>query len=1208
MTMKLLFASLVFLIVIPFAAAAGYQVSVTTSGDGHVSSYPPGILCGAACVESFDSGREITLTANPSAGAAFTGWSGACSGTATTCTFVLDSDKSVKATFSGVGGSAVKLRLTKQGDGIGSVFSDPDGIECSTICGSDSYSFTIDSTVKLTATPKTGSSFKEWGGDCSGTDKVCILKIDSAKSVTATFTASAPAPVSSYDLSVSKSGNGTGSITSGDGKINCGSDCSESYSSGTSVALKAVADEGSIFSGWSGDCKGDSACTLVMDSAKKATATFTKKPPQRSVQSLPVQQAGYEKEIVSGDASQPKPVAPQSKPKFKLNLVKKGGNSYLKVMQPSSYSCSDMCTFEFTEGAQVALSYEVGTNTKFKGWSGACSSMEKTCSITMNSDKAVSASFVIEEPDVTLLVFKSISTGKIESSPPGASCLENCPEASAKFKFGTVVTLTATPPKGFHFTRWDGQCDSVKGAQCTMKLDSPQEAAAALFYPSYEALVAEKDGSGPGAGTISSSDGKINCGPGCSGAQYPYRSGTAVTLTAQPTENSVFDGWSGACSGKGPCTLTVDSRKNVRANFSGKAPDKFKLSVSIQGSPGLITSADGNIACKTTCTEEYAKDSNVVLNALTESNSEFVGWSGACLGSAQSCSVKMAGDKSVSAIFRDKPPKVYKQLSVSPPGWGSVASSDGKVSCGPSCGGSYLSYLRDSKVILTATPKQGYVFSEWQGDCSGNSTTCTLIMNADRRIGTIFVPEPPKSHKLIVYKLPGKSSDLDLVTSNEGFISCGSACSVDVPTGKKIVLEAKPSAGRAFASWGMDCQNSANNQKCELIMDGPKTASATFTMAEVVVKKRNITASLSGPGTGKIIAEDYRIVCPPVCSALYDSNKEVKFEYENGPHSRLLRFEGSCHNIDEKGSVIQTYCRAMPSESDQAVAGVFVTTSGLEIAITKFSGAYGWIKATKSTGHSNTCQDSCSVIVESHESVSIRAGDSKSGDKHSFKGWFPGFGGCVGAATQCTLTLSVNSKIHAVFAPAASNVVMVSIGGEGSGKAYSASGNAIDCGSDCSEVGSGSFNLVAAPDIGFQFAGWKGDCSGTGPCAIDLGSASKFVTATFEKAPLRKLIVKKTGEGSTWLTSSQDGKVSCTAAECTYEFPHGTELKLAVSKLPARHRLKEWSGACSNAAATCDIKMDSDKAVTIVVEKIIPRRPGSFSCRGRPGCTTPVFG
>jgi hypothetical protein len=71
--------------------------------------------------------------------------------------------------------------------------------------------------------------------------------------------------------------------------------------------------------------------------------------------------------------------------------------------------------------------------------------------------------------------------------------------------------------------------------------------------------------SGSGDGTITSSPAGINCGADCS---ENYSSGTVVTLSATPNAGSTFVGWSGACSGTGSCTLTMNSNKSVTANFN----------------------------------------------------------------------------------------------------------------------------------------------------------------------------------------------------------------------------------------------------------------------------------------------------------------------------------------------------------------------------------------------------------------------------------------------------------------------------------------------------------------------------------------------------------------------------------------------------------------------------------------------------------------
>ena len=76
-------------------------------------------------------------------------------------------------------------------------------------------------------------------------------------------------------LSVNITGTGSGTVTSSPAGISCGSDCSESYTSGTSVTLTASAASGSTFAGWSGACSGTSTCTVSMSAARSVTANFS---------------------------------------------------------------------------------------------------------------------------------------------------------------------------------------------------------------------------------------------------------------------------------------------------------------------------------------------------------------------------------------------------------------------------------------------------------------------------------------------------------------------------------------------------------------------------------------------------------------------------------------------------------------------------------------------------------------------------------------------------------------------------------------------------------------------------------------------------------------------------------------------------------------------------------------------------------------------
>lgn len=74
------------------------SVSVGGSGSGQVTSSPAGISCGSQCTAPFPSGTVVVLTASPTGGSIFGGWSGACSGSGA-CTITLGQSATVTATF-----------------------------------------------------------------------------------------------------------------------------------------------------------------------------------------------------------------------------------------------------------------------------------------------------------------------------------------------------------------------------------------------------------------------------------------------------------------------------------------------------------------------------------------------------------------------------------------------------------------------------------------------------------------------------------------------------------------------------------------------------------------------------------------------------------------------------------------------------------------------------------------------------------------------------------------------------------------------------------------------------------------------------------------------------------------------------------------------------------------------------------------------------
>ncbi len=177
----------------------------------------------------------------------------------------VDAAKSVTATFTL---PTFALTVAKAGTGAGTVTSAPAGINCGVTCTANYSSGTA---VTLTATPTAPSTFTGWSGACSGTGS-CVVTVDAAKSVTATFT------LPTFALTVAKAGNGVGTVTSNPAGINCGVTCTANYASGAAVTLTATPTAPSTFTGWSGACSGTGSCVVTVDAAKSVTAAFNTAP------------------------------------------------------------------------------------------------------------------------------------------------------------------------------------------------------------------------------------------------------------------------------------------------------------------------------------------------------------------------------------------------------------------------------------------------------------------------------------------------------------------------------------------------------------------------------------------------------------------------------------------------------------------------------------------------------------------------------------------------------------------------------------------------------------------------------------------------------------------------------------------------------------------------------------------------------------------
>ncbi|MCF8057344.1 MAG: InlB B-repeat-containing protein, partial [Desulfocapsa sp.] len=402
------------------------------------------------------------------------------------------------------------LTVTRNGNGAGIVSGTPGSIDCGTNC-SEMHDPNV--SIALSASPQTGSSFAGWTGDCAGTG-VCVISMAQARTVNAEFN------LIPYDLTVAVEGGGSGTITSAPSGIDCGSDCTETFNYNTSVTLTANIPYGSTFVGWSeASCTGTDPCTVIMDGHRSISATI-------------------------------------SLNQYQLSVAKDGLGTVSSDL-PGIYCGSD-CQEEYDYNTSLTLTAVADIGYTFSGWSEPSCTGVAPCAVTIDQARSVLATFILDTHELSVT---KTGDGTVSSNPAGIDCGADCSEM---YDYATAVLLTAEPAIGSDFSGWTGGCSGT--GNCSLSMESDHHVGAVFSLETYTLTVTLE---GSGTGEVTSEPAGIACGADC---EETFDYGTEITLTAAPQEQSVFIGWSGACSGVDPCTITIDKAKEVSAGFDASFP------------------------------------------------------------------------------------------------------------------------------------------------------------------------------------------------------------------------------------------------------------------------------------------------------------------------------------------------------------------------------------------------------------------------------------------------------------------------------------------------------------------------------------------------------------------------------------------------------------------------------------------------------------
>ena len=408
---------------------------------------------------------------------------------------------------------------------------------------------------------------------------------------------------------------------------------------------------------------------------------------------------------------------------------------------------------------------------------------------------------------------------------------------------------------------------------------------------------------------------------------------------------------------------------------------------------GTLASVPAGIDCGDACAAEYGEGESVILSAIPNAHSTFVGFSGGCSSepSPVQCKVTMSAARSVSAEFAAIPQQTLG-VTVTGSGEGTVASSPPGIACGAGSGTCSEGFNEGAAVTLTATPAPHNRLLAWSGcEAEPSPTQCEVTMSAARSVSAEFAAIPQQTLQV---SLTGSGEGT--VKSQPAGIACGSgACSAGFNEGATVTLTATPAPHNRLLAWS-GCQAEPSPTQCEVTLSAARSVGASFTpithrLAVSVTGAGSVSAS-SGAISGCSTAAG-------VCAGAYLEGSVLTLTATPAPNQAFAGFSGG-------GCSGTAPCQVSVAEDTEVSAAFRPIHRTLAVAA---SGA-GFGTVTSAPAGID-CGLACAEIYDQGAVLTLTAVPALGS---AFAGW----SGCDSAVAQrCTVALGADRTVVPTFNP-----------------------------------------------------------------------------------------------------------------------------------------------------------------------------------------------
>ena len=376
--------------VTPMAGTFALGVTLAGTGSGTVSSAPTGINCGATCSASFGIASSVTITAASASGSTFAGWSGACTGTSTTCTVTMNAANSVTATFSAASTTGINAGLTAYYKFDGDVLDSGANASHAALVGGSSYvsgvtgnALNIDNLLRYASASNivVGSAFTY-----SGWYRLASNTTEQWHSLF-------------HSNSYCGSGVSLGVMYERVNKflrIYDGLNCSGIRSINHTVPYDTWFHFAMTYDGASIKTYIDG---VLKDSFVRTGAIANVSPFVIGANLHPLamnwQGAIDEVRIYSRALSGTEIIAVKDDPLATFSLTASLAGSGAGSVTGSGINCGTSCSASFANGSSVTLTATPAAGSSFDGWTGACTGTSTSCVVSMNAAANATATFTL---------------------------------------------------------------------------------------------------------------------------------------------------------------------------------------------------------------------------------------------------------------------------------------------------------------------------------------------------------------------------------------------------------------------------------------------------------------------------------------------------------------------------------------------------------------------------------------------------------------------------------------------------------------------------------------------------------------------------------------------------------------------------------------------------------------------------------------------